>query len=87
MLMPGGFGLGGFGYDEEEQSAWQAQRVLKEIHQGCETVRTIKLLAAIGPEHSTAGATPEAAAREHCFGDIEHKFKELAAKVKRDAYA
>jgi hypothetical protein len=84
MLMPGGLGLGGFGYDEEEQSEWQVQRVLKEIHQGHEMVRKIKFLAGIGPEHTTAGATPEAAAREHCFGDIEQKFKDLAAKVKRE---
>ncbi|KAL1604775.1 hypothetical protein SLS60_004315 [Paraconiothyrium brasiliense] len=84
-FMPGSFGLGlgGFGFDEEEQSAWQMQRILKEINQGCETLRKIKLLAGFGPDHTTTGATPEAAARQHCFEDIEHRFKDLAAVVKR----
>lgn len=87
MIASGGLGLGlaGFGYDEEEQSAWQAQRILKEINQGCEAVRKIKLLAGVGPDSTTAGATPEAAAREHCFEDIEHRFKDLSAKVKQNS--
>jgi hypothetical protein len=82
LLMPGGLGLGGFGFDEEEQSAWQAQRILKEINQGAETVQKIKLLAGVGPDHTTSGATPESASREHCFDDIERRLKDLAARVK-----
>lgn len=82
LLMPGGFGLGGFGFDEEEQSAWQAQRILKEINQVAEIVQKLKLLAGVGPDHTTAGATPESAGREHCFDDLEKRLKDLAAKVK-----
>jgi hypothetical protein len=84
MLMPGSFGLGlgGFGYDEEEQSAWQMQRILKEINHGCETVQKISKLAGVGPDHTTSSATPEAAAREYCFKDLEQRFKDLATRVK-----
>jgi hypothetical protein len=87
LLMPSGSGLGldGFGFDEEEQFAWQAQRILKEINHGAETVAKMKLLAGVGPDHSTAGTTPQSAAREHCYADLERRLKDLAATAKRRA--
>lgn len=78
-----GLGIPGFGDDDEEQTAWQAQRILKETHQGCEMVRKLRLLAGVGPENQSAGGTAESSNREHCFNDVERRFKELGVIVNR----
>ncbi|CAI6334456.1 unnamed protein product [Periconia digitata] len=78
----GGLGFSGFGYDREDELAWKAQRVLRETHQGYEAVKKIKLLAGIGPDHTTAVATPGSMERRNCFEDIEHRFNEIATLLK-----
>jgi len=86
LLMPGGgLGFGGFGYNEEEESSWKAQRALKEIQQGCETVKRIKLLVGVEAENITAASIIGAVTRENCFTDIEQRFNELAGVIRSKA--
>ncbi|KAF2179232.1 hypothetical protein K469DRAFT_716502 [Zopfia rhizophila CBS 207.26] len=77
LLMPS-LGFGDFCIDVEEQSAWRAQMILKEVHQGSEALRKIKTLASVGPD-----ASGTAKAREHCLADLEIRLKDLAVRIAR----
>lgn len=74
-------GLGDFGLDPSEQSAWRLQTISKEVHRAMEVLRKMRVLCGVGPNDADAVGNASDKSRERCHADLTLRFQQLRERI------